>query len=281
MRAAAYINLYENMLDGRGVSPRRLLDLNRAALAVEDEELNLNILLEQLSSIYWRFIPLGERDSLAPALEEELWQTMQGAASGNIKKQLFKTYSNIVSSRGGVHRLYAIWKDQQPPGGVRLSEDDYTSLAVALALREYPDQELILQEQLSRIQNVDRRQRLQFLMPALSRDTAERDSFFYALRDAAGRKKEAWVLMGLSYLHYPLRTAYSEKYLPETLALLKDVQRTGDVFFPQSWLQASLSWYRSDAAAAVVRNFVKDHPALDPKLRAKILQASDNLFRFK
>jgi aminopeptidase N len=118
-------------------------------------------------------------------------------------------------------------------------------------------------------------------MPALSKDGAGRDRFFYALREAGGRKKEAWVLMGLSYLHHPLRTAYSEKYLPETLDLLEEIQRTGDVFFPQGWLQASLSWYRSATAAAVVRNFLRDHPALDPKLRAKILQASDNLFRLK
>jgi aminopeptidase N len=99
-------------------------------------------------------------------------------------------------------------------------------LAAALSLRGYPDQELILQEQLSRIQNTDRRQRLLFLLPALSGDTAERDKFFDALKVAAGRKKEAWVLTGLSYLHHPLRTAYSEKYLPQTLALLEEVQRT-------------------------------------------------------
>jgi aminopeptidase N len=180
-----------------------------------------------------------------------------------------------------VSRLYNIWKDQQPPAGVKLSEEDYTGLAAALALRSHPQQDLVLQEQLSRIQNADRKQRLQFLLPALSADTTERDRFFNALKTETGRKKEAWVLIGLSYLHHPLRTDYSKKYLPETLALLEEVQRTGDVFFPQSWLQASFAWYRSEFAAVTVRNFLKDHPDYNPKLRAKVLQAADNLLRLQ
>jgi aminopeptidase N len=279
MRASAYINSYENMLDGRGITPRRLLDLDRAALAGETEALNLNILLDQITSVYWRYLSVSERDSLAPDLENGLWQTLLAAGAGDLKKLLFRTYTNIVVSGQGVGRLYTIWKDQQPPAGVKLSEEDYTGLAAALSLRGYPDQELILQEQLSRIQNTDRRQRLLFLLPALSSDTAERDKFFDALKVAAGRKKEAWVLTGLSYLHHPLRTAYSEKYLPQTLALLEEVQRTGDVFFPQGWLGATLSWYRTRTAATTVRNFLRDHPDYNPKLKAKLLQAADYLLR--
>jgi len=281
MRASAYINLYENMLDGRGISPRRLLELDQAALSGETEELNLGIILDQVTSIYWRFLSLQVRDSLAGSLENDLWQAMLNAGTGNLKKLLFRTYGNIVVSRSGVERLYKIWKDQQPPAGVKLSEEDYTGMAAALALRGYPEQEVILQEQLSRIQNGDRRQRLEYLMPALSGDTAERDRFFKTLGTADGRKKEAWVLTALSYLHHPLRTAYSGKYLPQTLALLEEVQRTGDVFFPQGWLGVSLAWYRSAGAATTVRKFLEERPELNPKLRAKVLQAADGLFRLQ
>lgn len=279
MRTAAYINLYENMLNGRSMDPRRLLELDRKAMTGEKEELALNVLLDHLSAIYWRYLPDQARDSLAPALEDDIWQTLQNAATPSLKKSLFRTYTNIVVSRAGVDRLYNIWKDQQPPAGVKLAEEDYTGLAAALAVRAYPGQESILRQQLSRIQNADRRLRLQYLLPALSNDTAERDRFFNTLKTEAGRKKEAWVLIGLSYLHHPLRTDYSKKYLPATLALLEEVQRTGDVFFPQSWLQASFAWHRSEFAAATVRNFLKDHPDYNPKLRAKILQAADNLLR--
>jgi aminopeptidase N len=113
----------------------------------------------------------------------------------------------------------------------------------------------------------------------LSNDIAVRDSFFASLKEASGRKKEAWVLTGLSYLHHPLRTATSEKYLPATLDMLEDIQRTGDVFFPQSWLQTSLAWYRTRTAATIVHDFLQRHPGYNPKLKAKILQSADYLFR--
>lgn len=279
MRAAAYINLYENMLDGRVITPRRLLDLNRRALSQETEELNLNLLTDQLTAIYWRFLSPATRDSLSAGLEQDVWQAMLSGDSGNEKKLLFRTYTNIVLSRQGQHKLFTIWQRQQPPPGVKLSEEDYTSLAAALALRAYPGEQKILQGQLARIQNDDRRQRLMYLLPALSNDIRERDQFFDSLTTAAGRKKEAWVLAGLSYLHHPLRTVASEKYLPKSLDMLEDIQRTGDVFFPQSWLQTSFAWYRAGTAADIARRFLQSHPNYNPKLKAKILQATDNLFR--
>jgi len=279
MRAAGYINLYENMLDGYSITPRQLLAFNRSALAHEPEELNLNILLDQLSSIFWRFIPIVARDSMAAALENDIWQAMQNVSSANEKKLLFKAYSNIALSAHAQDSVYNVWKTQKPPAGVKLSEDDYISLATVLAIRSYPNSTQILNDQIARIQNSDRKQRLQYLLPALSADTLERDKFFNALKDASGRKKEAWVVSGLSFLHHPLGMASSEKYLPETLNLLEDIQRTGDVFFPNNWLQSSLGWYRTPSAAAIVRQFLQQHPGYNEKLQAKILQAADNLFR--
>jgi aminopeptidase N len=85
--------------------------------------------------------------------------------------------------------------------------------------------------------------------------------------------------MALSYLHHPLRTGASEKYLPQSLALLADIQRTGDIFFPQSWLQATFNWYQTPTAAATIRSFLNNHPGYNPKLKAKILQSADNVFR--
>jgi len=276
-RAVVCINRYENMLAGREASPADVILNDIAVLGHEPEELNLNLLLEQISSVYWRFLP--PKLPLAGDIEMACWQSMRVVRSDNEKKLLFRTYSNIVQSKAGQDTLYAIWKEQRPPAGVKLSEDDYTNLAAALAIREYPGWRDILTEQLDRIRNPDRRERWLFLQPALSNDTVERDGFFRMLHDAQIRKKEAWVLTALSYLHHPLRTAYSEKYLPATLDWLEDIQRTGDVFFPQSWLQTSLSYYQTASAAAIVRDFLQRHADYNPRLKAKILQAADNLFR--
>ena len=278
-RAAAYINFYENMLAGQGMTPRQLLEFDRRMLRRESEELDLNILLDQVNSIFWRFLPAAARDSLAPGLENDCWRALSGAPTDNEKKLLFRAYTNIMLSEEAQQRIYTLWKDRQPPSGVKLSEDDYTGLAAALALRNHPLYPAILEEQASRIRNKDRLERWLYLQPALSADAAVRDRFFATLQDAKTRRKEAWVLSALGYLHHPLRAAASEKYLPASLNWLEDIQRTGDVFFPQSWLQASFGYYQSASAAAVVRNFLKAHPDFNPKLKAKILQAADNLFR--
>lgn len=278
-RAAIYINLYENMLDGKINTPEELLAFDRQAMTREPEELVLNVLLDQVSSIFWRFLTPAERVRIAPGLEADLWQTMQEVPAGNQRKLFFRAYSGLVLGKVGQDRLHDIWKDQQPPAGVKLSEDDYTGLAAALALREYPGYADILRDQGNRIRNSDRKARWEYLQAALSADTAQRDRYFASLQDPAARRKEAWALTALSYLHHPLRVAYSEKYLAATLDWLSDVQHTGDVFFPQSWLGASFGYYQTASAAKIVSDFLQRHPDYNPKLRAKILQTTDNLLR--
>ncbi|GAA4043154.1 M1 family aminopeptidase [Hymenobacter glaciei] len=278
-RAAAYVNLYENMLKGQALSPAQLLGFVRHNLSDEPEELNLKLLTGQASAVFWQFLTPAQRRAVAPALEQELWAALTKNPAPNAKKQLFKTYQSIALTPAAQTRLYQIWRSQKAPAGVKLTEDDYTALALALAVRDYAAPEPILTAQLARIKNDDRRQRLQYLVPALSPDEATRDAFFESLRTKAGRAKEAWVTAALGYLHHPLRQATSEKYLPASLDLLQEIQLTGDIFFPYAWLQATLGSYQSATAAATVRAFLKAHPDYNAPLRAKLLQASDDLLR--
>lgn len=280
-RASAYINLYENMLNGRYILPAQLLQLYRRGLGQETEELNIRLISRQLSDIYWRLIPDSDRNKLAPQLEMEVWNTLRQQADGNSKKLLFKTYQSIALSNEAQEKLYGIWKNEEPPAGVKLNEDDYTDLALALAVRDFPADTSILEVQLERIKNPDRLQRLRFMIPALSADEEERDAFFASLKNQQNREKEAWVQAALAYLHHPLRRNSSEKYLPGSLDLLVEIQQTGDIFFPHAWLQASLGNYVNPETARLVRDFLDKHPEYNPKLKAKILQAADDLFRAK
>ena len=282
VRAALYITLYENMLNDRsGSSRRELLDVYQQQLAYEINELNIKLLTNQLSDIFWKFTPTGTRAYRAPALEEALWQAMLAQHSAGAQKLYFKAYQGIALSVAAQTRLYHIWQTQQPPAQIKLTEDDYTGLALALAVRDYTTPQPILPQQLARIKNVDRRQRLEFLMPALSPEVAVRDQFFASLKDEKNREKEAWVASALGYLHHPLRQATSEKYLPASLDLLQEIQLTGDIFFPAAWLQGTLGAYQSATAARTVQAFLAAHPAssYNPQLRMKLLQAADDLFR--
>jgi aminopeptidase N len=279
-RAAMYINQYENMLNGDVMTPVELLNYDLDALMRERmEELNFGLLLDQIGSIYWHFLSPNARAGTGPGLSAALWTRIDSVDAANEKKLLFRAFSNIGGAGTALDTLYNVWKTKQAPRGVKLNEDDYTGLATTLAIWDYPGYSEILSAQLGRISNKDRRDRLQYLLPSLSNDPGIRDSFFRTLSSPLARRKEAWVLAALANLHHPARAGASEKYLPASLDWLADIQRTGDVFFPQNWLQACLGPYQTVTAAEVVRRFLREHPDYNPKLRAKILQSADNLFR--
>jgi aminopeptidase N len=280
MRASAYINAYENMLSGQHTTPLQLLTtlLSTAEAGREAEELILNMIAGHIGDVYWRLLTPARRDSMAPVVEQALWKAMKQDSVANRKKILFRTYQSVALSPGALDSLHRIWSTQKPPKGVRLSEDEYIGLALNLAVKGL-GADTLLKAQLRRTSNPDRRQRLQFLMQAVSGDERVRDSFFASLKDPVVRKKEAWVADALGYLHHPLRTARSVKYLPETLDMLQEVQQTGDIFFPAAWLNASLGNHQSAAAGDIVRKFLQRHPYYNAQLKMKILQAADPLFR--
>lgn len=277
-RASAYIAFYEQMLNGKSIAPAALLQLYGKALGEEQEELNIKLISNYISSIYWQFSTAEQRRDLSAGLEQQIWTAMLQHRVSNNKKQLFKAYQDIFLTNEGREKLYQIWKNQQAPAGITLSEDDYTSLALSLAVRDDADQ-TIMNVQYSRITNPDRKKRFEFIAPAVSGDAAIRDKFFSSLQQAGNRSRESNVLAALYYLHHPLRQVTSIKYLPRSLEMLEEIQTTGDIFFPQSWLQATLGNYQCGSAADLVRQFLAAHPDYNPKLRAKILQGADNLFR--
>ena len=61
--------------------------------------------------------------------------------------------------------------------------------------------------------------------------------------------------------------------------MLQEIQVTGDIFFPQSWLQATFGDYQSAEALKIVNEFIETYPNYPAKLKAKILQATDMLKR--
>jgi aminopeptidase N len=65
-----------------------------------------------------------------------------------------------------------------------------------------------------------------------------------------------------------------------SLQLLREIQQTGDIFFPKRWMDATLSGHTSRPVAATVRSFVDALPADYPdRLRRIILSSADDLFR--
>ena len=62
--------------------------------------------------------------------------------------------------------------------------------------------------------------------------------------------------------------------------MLREIQRTGDIFFPKRWTDATLGGHASASAARIVDDFIRALPPDYPdRLRRVLLSSSDNLFR--
>lgn len=277
-RAAAYINAYENMLANRGIKADQLLDFFITGLSKETNELNLRTICGYTGNVYWNFSTPAQRAAKNRILEEALRTAIAQQSSTNNKKLLFKTLQEVYESSTAASYFYNIWRTQKAPDSIKLTEDDYTSIAISIALKS-DTAGTLLQEQLERITDPDRKARLRFLVPSLSADSTVRDDFFRSLSDISNRRKEPWVAAALSYLNHPLRQKTFIKFLPASLNMLEEIQRTGDIFFPQNWLSAIFSNYQSAEAWQIADGFLNNHPGYNPLLKAKILQTTDNLHR--
>ncbi|MYY26294.1 M1 family metallopeptidase [Elizabethkingia anophelis] len=277
-RASAYISLYENMLGGSGITPQELLHFFAGQLQKESTELNLRLITGYISGIYWGFLTESIRNKESESLENIVWNALQKQAAVNNKKNLFDCYQGIFRSRKAYDNLYTIWKSQTAPQGITLNDEDFTNLALALSLRNNNNNDL-LQEQLTRIKNPDRINRFKIIMKAASSYKKIRDEFFNSLAERQNRSNESAVGSALVYLHHPLRQHTSINYLPQTLELLKEIQKTGDIFFPDNWLRSTFSSYQNPKALTVVNQFIQQNPDYNSILKNKILQATENLRR--
>jgi aminopeptidase N len=277
-RGVAWVTVWDALLESE-MSPRDLLDLATRALAREQDEQNIQRILGYVSEAFWRFLPDAERPSWAPRLERGLWTELERRDNPRVRSALFRAYESLALTRDAVERLRRVWDGSLTLPGLTLAESDYTRLAFSLALREAPGWERVIEAQAGRIENPDRKAQFQFVRPAVAADTAVRDSLFAALLDAKHREREPWVLEALGYLNHPLRAAHAERYVLPALEELEEIQRTGDIFFPSGWLDAALGGHKSPRVARMVRDFLESRPDYPPRLRAKILQAADPLFR--
>ena len=278
-RGAALVVLWEEMLGGR-LPPERLFALLLAALPHESDELNVQRMLSYAVHAFWVFLPDDVREGRAAEFDGLLRAGVERAPSSSLTSTWFNALRDTSSVPATLAWLEEVWTGTRVVPGLTLAEPDYITLAMELAVREVPGWQAILKQQISRTENPDRRAQLTFVMPSLSADPAERLAFFMRLADVRNRSREAWVLQAVGYLHHPLRAAWAEPLITPALRLLREIQQTGDIFFPKRWTDASLRGHRSPAAARRVRSFLDELPENYPeRLRRVILSSADDLFR--
>jgi len=278
LRGSVWVTLWDNMLEG-AIPPVTLLEAALRALPAETDEQNVQRILGYAARAYWRFLSPDERRLRAGRLETVLRAGLAAAATQSQKSAWFNAYRDTVVTPDGLAWLEQVWRREERVPGLTLAEPDEITLAMELAVREVPRWKQILDTQLARTQNPDRKDRLAFVMPALSADPAERERSFERFRLLENRRREVWVQDSLQYLNHPLRAEHGKRFVEPALEMLREVQRTGDIFFPTRWMERTLWGYSSPEVADTVRAFLARENDYPLRLRWTVLSTADDLFR--
>ena len=178
-----------------------------------------------------------------------------------------------------IDHLYSIWSKKLAIPDLKLNDDNFTEMALDLALYGHSNKVEVLNTTKSTLTNPDKLERFQFLLPSVSGEINVRNGFFESLKQEKNRAKESWVINAMNNLNHPLHQKESLSYLRPSLDLLEEIQITGDIFFPKRWLNSTIGNYTSDAAFQILQDFLSDNPKINQSLKLKVLQASDDLRR--
>lgn len=277
LRGTAWITLWDAVLEGE-VGVVEFLELLERGIVEEQDPLNLDRILGMTTTTVDLLLDPDLRRSRGAGTEDVLLERLRiSAEEGDAAAAaaLFRSWRSIVRTSAGTARLARIARGEEEVPGVVLGEEDRIALAGALALRQVEGWERLWDERVSRTSNPDRRERMEFVRPALDRDPGVRAAFFESLSRPERRAREPWVLEALGYLHHPLREGDGERFIRPALELLPEIQRTGDIFFPAGWVGAALERHATPGAVSVVREFLDATPGLPPRLRGKVLQSAD------
>ena len=277
-RGAGWISLWESFVRG-GISQGAMLSAIARNLELEEDPLIQQYVLGRLDIIYWRFLTHEQRVSVAPSIELLLWTLLTDNSNSKLKRSYFNTYRSVALSETGVQRLYDLWSEALSIEGLSLSENDKAQLSFALALRDYPKSDEVLNRQMANLTNPDRKARFKFLMPSVSSNIETRDAFFESLKQVENRAHESWVQTAIGNLNHPLRASSSVKYISPTLEMLEEIQITGDIFFPKRVLDNTFSGHNSTEAIDKVNQFLYRNNHYPENLKNKILQSYDLSFR--
>lgn len=270
LRGALLINLYENLYAGN-VNAENFRNNIIRYIQKEQNPLLFTLALGYLKNCQQWFLANSSNT------EKALWELTQTHHTASFRLQSFRYYSSLASTPEAIGQLYNIWKKQQAPGNIQLSERDYMKLAYTLALYMPNECEAILGEQASRISQPDRKKEFAFISAAVSPSESKRDSVFAMLLEKENRSIEPWASEALSLLNHPIRGEKAVKYIRPALEEMVEIQQTGDIFFPRAWARALLNGHTSQRAAEEVRKFFNEHPNYPLMLGNKIKQQAGHL----
>lgn len=273
-RLALLLHLREGMLERGRPAPEEFLGFCVARIGEETGEIVLQHVLDAATGTSRLLLVDEDRERLAPLLEGAIMERLAAPGPPAVKLALFRALRAVAVTGEGIGLLRRVEAGETAIDGLVLSARELATTALELAVRGVEGWRGVLDRREAAIEDEELRRRFRFVRRAASPDTAEREAFLAEIRTADGRRREPWAIEGLGLLHHPLGPG-APAAAGEALDLLEEVRRTGDIFFPRSWLEAALGTRYYPGAAGMVASWLEAHPELHPRQRLMVLAAAD------
>lgn len=246
-------------------------------LAGKDDQPS-TLLFSQAAGYFSHVVLFHPQTAISLRTDERLMNLVCSARQKTNRNRAFGCLTSSIKEPSTLQQLYNIFIAPQSFPFLSLTESSLTALAYQLAIRMPEKAAYILNTQRSRITHPDRLAQFDFISQAVNPDSDQRLAFFNTLLLAENRRIEPWASQALSFLNHPAHSEETLRYIRPALEKLEEVQLTGDIFFPTSWLSALLNSQTSPKAYAIVQEYLNSNPGLNPLLRSKVLQNIEQTF---
>ena len=278
-RAVYSFQVWDYLLETGNINPEAFATYLYRLFGKESNGLIVQANLNRFRRFFWDFLPSHLKLNWGGRFEKLFITKMESELPPSIRRAYFKAFCACVLTSDGVRSLREFWSGEKELEGVEFSERDFCDMALELAVREVDGWQDILERQLSRIKNDKLKSEFSFVMRAASPVPEIREDFFDSLKDPYNRRHEPWVLSALYYLHHPLRNYDSLRFIEESLDMLQEIERTGDIFFPKSWVETTMMYHSSEGAYEVVKRFISEHQDYPQRLMRIVRRAMYYLSR--
>lgn len=259
------------------LSPDRFVRLALREMPQERDEQIVASVLGRLTRATSAYLAGPMRNALLPDVERAL---LAGAADNarpyGIRRAHLDAFIRTASTPGALDTLAALLNVEQF-NGLPIGAPTRWSMVTRLIAGGRPDADRLLDRERARDSTAEGARRA-FVAQAAKPDASVKQAYF-SRYFADSTLNEDWATASLEAFNAPESRALAVRYLRPALDSLPWIQRNRRIFFLGSWLGAFLEGQASPEALAVTRSFLRERTTLAPDLRAKVLQAADELER--
>lgn len=259
------------------LGPDRFIRLALRELPQERDEQIATGILARLTRATAAYLGVVQRDAFLPDVERALLAGVTDPSrTYGIRKAHLDAYIRIASTDAAMQTLDGML-DSAMVAGDSLRPPTRWAVVTRLQTLGAPSADLRLAVEATRDVTPEGARRA-FVAAAARVDPAtKRDYFTRYFSDSS--LNEDWVTASLDAFNTVEAQTLTREYLPAALDSLGWIQKNRRIFFLGAWLGAFLEGQTEEEALLIVQSFLEARPALPPDLRAKVLQAADELER--